>query len=108
MSKNCQTLDIFSKKLQMANFLKKMKIFGNFLTFNWQFSGGSDVISCSHLTTARPIFDHFMAGPHTVTRPDGSDMTYHCRTRSTEDDTSEPETPVWYVNGNEVGSHRRE
>ena len=43
----------FSTKLPLANFLKKLKIFfqfywkkcqffGNFLTFNWQFSGGSE------------------------------------------------------------------
>ena len=43
MSKNCQKLDIFSKKLPKINiFFKKIaKVFGNFLTVKWQFSGGS-------------------------------------------------------------------
>ena len=52
LKKNCQNFSFFSKKLPMAIFLKKMKIFGNFLekkclgfgnflTVKWQFSGGS-------------------------------------------------------------------
>ena len=50
--KNLPKFSFFSKKLPMAIFLKKMEIFGkffekcqvfvNFLTFKWQFSGGSD------------------------------------------------------------------
>ena len=61
MSKSCQKLDIFSKKLPRIVFKKnyqcqffgknvnfwqffekKSQVFGNFLTFKWQFSGGSD------------------------------------------------------------------
>ena len=62
VKKNCQKLDIFSKKnakiflffskklplaifLKKKNlgqfFLKKCQVFGNFLTVKWQFSGGS-------------------------------------------------------------------
>ena len=65
MSKNCQKLEIFFKKIDknchffnkiaIGNFIeinnnfihfwqffwKKFHVFGNFLTFKWQFSGGS-------------------------------------------------------------------
>ena len=58
MSKNCQKLDIFSKKLTKIvnifnkiandnfvekndNLKKKLQVFGNFLTVKWYFSGGS-------------------------------------------------------------------
>ena len=44
LSKNCQKLDIFSKKIA-KNFhfsSKNCQRLGNFLTFKWQFSGGSD------------------------------------------------------------------
>jgi len=51
MSKICPKLDIFFKKIVLffpkkiakGKFLKQMTIFGNFLTFKWQFSGGSDL-----------------------------------------------------------------
>ena len=52
MSKNCQKLDIFSKKLTKIVifcqffFDKKGQVFGNFLTFKWQFSGESDSHVC--------------------------------------------------------------
>ena len=55
MLKNCQKLDTFFKKIviffnkiangnfveKMTIFLKKCLVFGNFLTFKCQFSGGS-------------------------------------------------------------------
>ena len=52
MSKTCQKLDIkkkmpktFIKKKEkkiVGNFFEKCQVFGNFMTFKWQFSGGSD------------------------------------------------------------------
>jgi len=45
MSKNCQKLDFFFKLTKNDNFCqlfwKKNQVFGNFLTVNWQFFGGS-------------------------------------------------------------------
>ena len=70
MSKNCQKLDIFSKKLTKiviffnkianGNFVEKndnfcqikKKVFVNFLTFKCQFSGGSAI---NPLTTRKPL-----------------------------------------------------
>ena len=45
MSTNCQKLDIFFKKIaKNCHFfpqISKCQVFGNLLTFKWQFSGGS-------------------------------------------------------------------
>ena len=81
MSKSCQNLDIFFKKiaknclfffkLQLAIFLKKMKDFGNFLKFfqvfvnfwtvKWQLSGGSEIY-----LKFKPLPIERVLRPHTV------------------------------------------
>ena len=75
MSKNCQKLDIFFKKIDknchffqqnchwqfcLSIFLKKRQFSGNFLTFKWQFSGGSDRDlegPGSHILTVRIFYE---------------------------------------------------
>ena len=51
LSKNCQKIDIFSKKIEKKIFFQqKCQVFGSFLTVKWQFSGWSALISVNQVT----------------------------------------------------------
>ena len=89
---NCHWQFCWKKLKFLAFFLEKCQVLGNFLTFKWQFSGGSGLVLCamSALTWVVPWFGSSQPEPSGKSSTDalrqtppggeGGTTSGHCRT----------------------------